>query len=323
MATVVPHEIKTWIYQHAGLLRRISIVAIIASVLLIAWAAPIVRIVRGLESRSRELGPWQPVVFVAAYTVFTIFSLPVWLMPFLAGGLFGTLWGTLVSSASCVISAAITFLIARYFRRTSLCKYLDASPRMRALEKTIAESDWKVIAALRLSHFLTFGLQNYALGLTEVRFRTFLLATWIVTLPGTLFQAYLGHLGFSSVDVWQDQSAADWQVWSMRLGGLVIIGAAVAYIGYLGRTVYRDALEAKLNERLKAEESDPARAVSWPWGVTVLAVFATLMLTLAVWTAFRRDVLRERGSQAFSMSGPLAIGDACSLSIGKGPRILS
>jgi uncharacterized membrane protein YdjX (TVP38/TMEM64 family) len=301
MATASLEPLQTWINRRAWLLRRVAIFSIVGSILLILWSVPIKSLVQRLEVLSQAMGFWAPVAFVATFTALTVFSLPVWPMPFLAGAMFGTVWGTVVASASCVVAASATFLLARYLGRTSLRDYLEASPRMRALEKTVAVSNWKVIAAVRLSHFLPFGLQNYALGLTEARFKTFVVTTWLVTLPGTLFQAYLGHLGFTSVDAWQQQSAESWQVWGMRLGGLLIIAAAVAYVGYLGRSVYRRELQSQLEKRLQSEV-DGTHNHSWPWGLTLLIAFAAVMVMLAAWSVIQRDELRDYANREVAVS---------------------
>ena len=45
---------------------------------------------------------------------------------------------------------------------------------------------------MRLSPVFPFNLLNYALALTRVSFRDYVLASWIGMLPGTLLYVYLG-----------------------------------------------------------------------------------------------------------------------------------
>jgi uncharacterized membrane protein YdjX (TVP38/TMEM64 family) len=47
---------------------------------------------------------------------------------------------------------------------------------------------------LRLSPLVPFNLLNYALGLSPVRLRDYVLASWLGMMPGTLLYVYLGTL---------------------------------------------------------------------------------------------------------------------------------
>jgi uncharacterized membrane protein YdjX (TVP38/TMEM64 family) len=221
-------------------------------------------------------------------------------MPFLAGGLFGPVWGTFAASGSCVLSAAITFWIAGLLGRTRWRRVLERSPRMRALESTIQSADWKIVAAVRLSHFLPFGMQNYAFGLTSIRFRTFVLTTWLVTLPGTALQVYLGHLGFTSLDAWRESSLADWQTWAMRLGGLAVIAAAAGYVGRLAHSIYRQSVRKQLEREVESEQNADAAQDGWPVGTLALIALSVVSVALAVGTYAQQDDIRayfERSTQ--------------------------
>jgi hypothetical protein len=162
---------------------------------------------------------------------------------------------------------------------------------MRALERIVEASNWRIVAAVRLSHFLTFGMQNYAFGFTKINMGTFLFATWAVTMPGTLLQVYLGDLGFTGVDSAQVVSA-DWQQWALKIAGLAVIAAAVAYLGYQGRLIYREAVAERLDQALQSETSKQSDD-RVPWGTVVLVVVALSMTATAIWSAVERESLRR------------------------------
>jgi uncharacterized membrane protein YdjX (TVP38/TMEM64 family) len=282
-----------WVRRAAGLVIVISLAAII-------WAMPTKPLAEGLRHWSEGLGTGGVVFYLGAFVVFTIFSIPVWPLPFLAGALYGTLGGIAIASTSIAAAGTVTFWISRFLRRTWLRDYLEASPRMRALEKVVERSDWKAVAAIRFSHILTFGMQNYAFGLTQIGYRTFVVTTILATFPGTLLQVYLGHLGFSSVSAWRSEAAPEWQSWILRIGGLVVMAAAVLYIGHLWRTVYRNAVEQQLQKELEAQtatESDEGR-----WWTLVLLVLAMGFAGAAVWAVVQRDVLRGYVEQRLAAS---------------------
>jgi uncharacterized membrane protein YdjX (TVP38/TMEM64 family) len=245
-----------------------------------------------LQNRAGENLVQTALLFVAIHVFFTTFLIPVWPLPFLAGAVFGVLKGTVVASTGCVTAAAATFLLARAIGRTALRGFLERAPRLRAVEKTVGEAGWKVVAAVRVSHFLTFGMQNYALGLTRIGLGTFMLATWGATLPGIALQAYVGHLGFTSVEAWQQTSPAAWRWWAFRAGGLLVLAAAVAYLARLSRSLYRDSLKAQLEVQLEREQaSQPDRK---PFMATrLLWLLACVSLLVAVGSVLARDSLRQ------------------------------
>lgn len=278
-------EWRRWLF-------RASMTVIVASAVAIIWALPVHEFALALRNWAESMGPWAAIVFAIAFVLMSVFSIPVWPMPFIAGAVLGTLGGWLTASISCTLGAAVNFGIARWIGRSRFREYLERSPRLRALEKTVASESWKVVAAVRLSHFLTFGMQNYAFGLTRIAFLPYILATWAVTLPGIFLQSYLGDLGFTSMESWQSQGATDWQSWSLRIGGLLAIAGAVAYLGYFMRRAYRDAIEEQLQHELEIETArDHRRAPSWP--AFTAAVCAILLAGMAVWSVIERESIRR------------------------------
>lgn len=278
---------------------RASFVVVLLAFLAVLWVLPITPVAAALQRTAEDLGPWSFVLFILVNVLLGVFSLPVWPMPFVAGALFGVLWGSVVASFSCVLTAAITFLIARMIGKFKLRDWLEASPRMRALENTVRAGSWKVVVAVRLAHFLPFGMQNYGFGLTRISLRTFLLTTWIVTLPGTILQVWLGHLGFTSLEGWQDAASADWTTWGMRIAGVVGLGIAVVYLGWLLKRVYTRNVASELEEQLKVETKGEGASSSSVW----LPVFALVVAAGAAWSVVERDAVRgfvERQFQAES-----------------------
>src|SRR5260370_29111326 len=64
--------------------------------------------------------------------------------------------------------------------------------RFCALDPAVAAGGFKIVLLTRLSPLFPFTLLNYAFGLTKVRFRDYVLASWIGMLPGTVMYVYLG-----------------------------------------------------------------------------------------------------------------------------------
>jgi uncharacterized membrane protein YdjX (TVP38/TMEM64 family) len=62
----------------------------------------------------------------------------------------------------------------------------------RGIDAAIAKEGLKVVLLLRLSPLVPYNALNYALALTGVRFRDYVLGSWIGMLPGTVLYIWLG-----------------------------------------------------------------------------------------------------------------------------------
>ncbi len=138
-------------------------------------------------------GVWGPVVFIAGYAVATIAAVPGALLTLAAGAIFGVLSGVIYVFIGAVIGSALAFLVARYLARPAVERRLTADPRFDQIDRAVAREGRKIVFLLRLSPVLPFNALNYALGLTRVRFRDYLIAS-LGMLPGTVLYVYSGRV---------------------------------------------------------------------------------------------------------------------------------
>src|SRR4029450_2446726 len=101
--------------------------------------------------------------------------------------------GTLFVFAGAVLGASLAFLIARYLARAAIERRLAGNERFTAIDGAVARQGRKIVFLLRLSPVFPFNLLNYALGLTNVRFVDYVVAS-IGIIPGTLLYVYYGKL---------------------------------------------------------------------------------------------------------------------------------
>jgi uncharacterized membrane protein YdjX (TVP38/TMEM64 family) len=139
------------------------------------------------------LGLWGPAVFVAAYAAATVAFLPGSLLTLAAGAVFGLVEGTLLVFIAATLGAGLAFLVSRHLARAAVERRLAGNPRFGAIDRAVAREGRKIVFLLRLSPVFPFNLLNYALGLTRVRFRDYLIAS-VGMLPGTLLYVYTGAL---------------------------------------------------------------------------------------------------------------------------------
>ena len=139
------------------------------------------------------LGLWGPAVFGTAYAVATLAFVPGSLLTLAAGAIFGVIEGTLLVFVAATLGAGLAFLVSRHLARTAIEHRLAGNEKFAAIDRAVATEGRKIVLLLRLSPVFPFNLLNYALGLTQVRFRDYMLAS-VGMLPGTLLYVYTGAL---------------------------------------------------------------------------------------------------------------------------------
>jgi uncharacterized membrane protein YdjX (TVP38/TMEM64 family) len=64
--------------------------------------------------------------------------------------------------------------------------------QFRKIDDGVERQGWRMLMITRLVPIFPFNLQNYAYGLTKIRFPTYVLVSWICMLPGTAAYVQLG-----------------------------------------------------------------------------------------------------------------------------------
>ena len=145
-----------------------------------------------IKTWVESFGVIAPLVYIGLYLISTVFFLPGTPVTVLAGFVFGPLWGVLYASIASIISVACTFLIARYVARDLVEGWVKGNAQFQKIDEQVEEQGWRILMFTRLVPIFPFNLQNYAYGLTKIRFSTFVLTSAIFMLPGTIALVLLG-----------------------------------------------------------------------------------------------------------------------------------
>jgi uncharacterized membrane protein YdjX (TVP38/TMEM64 family) len=195
----------------------------------------------GLVARVEALGPWAPAAFVAGYAVAVVAFVPASLLTLAAGAVFGVARGTLLVAAGATLGASAAFLLARYAARDAVARRLADRPRFAALDRAVGAEGRKLVFLLRLSPVFPFGLLNYALGLTRVRFVDYLIAS-VGMLPGTLLYVYSGKVAGDVATLAAGAAPARGTAHYVVLGlGLVATALVTMRVTRLARRALADA----------------------------------------------------------------------------------
>lgn len=131
---------------------------------------------------------------VLAYSLYVVISivgsvvlaLPGVLFAIAAGTIFGPWLGTLLCWLSMSVGAWGSFIIGRYFLKDTLKPKLAKSKALNSLLFEGAhKSDVYLLAITRLIPLFPFNLQNFAYGITDIKFIPYAVYSALFILPGT------------------------------------------------------------------------------------------------------------------------------------------
>ena len=124
--------------------------------------------------------------FVLSAVGCVVLALPGILFAVVAGVIFGPWLGTLLCWLSMSIGAWASFLVGRYFLKDALKPKLAKN---KALNNLLFEgahkSDVYLLAVTRLVPVFPFNLQNFAYGITDIKFIPYAVYSALFILPGT------------------------------------------------------------------------------------------------------------------------------------------
>jgi len=176
-----------------------------------------------------ELGPSGAVIFVAIYVVATVLFIPGSVLTLGAGAAFGVVWGSVYVSIASTLGATCAFLVGRYLARAAIARKIEGNERFAAIDKAVANEGWKIVGLTRLSPVFPFTLLNYAFGLTQVKLRDFVLASWIGMMPGTVMYVYLGSLAKAATGE-RTRTTGEWVLYGVGLLATVVVTIFVTRI---------------------------------------------------------------------------------------------
>jgi uncharacterized membrane protein YdjX (TVP38/TMEM64 family) len=144
-----------------------------------------------IEMFLSRFGKFGPLVYILLLAVAVVISqIPNVPLAIAAGMLFGTFRGGLYTLAGGMLGAVACFYIARSIGVTAIRKIFGKIPCFsdRCKEKHLM----LLIFLSRLIPFFSFDLISYCAGLTNIRAKTFIVATFLGMVPMTFLFTHLG-----------------------------------------------------------------------------------------------------------------------------------
>jgi uncharacterized membrane protein YdjX (TVP38/TMEM64 family) len=189
-----------------------------------------------------DLGFWGPFAFIVLYVVATVGFLPGSIVTLGAGVVFGVVEGSLYVFIGAMLGATAAFIVGRYIARDWVAGKIAGNQRFKAIDDAIGREGRKIIFLIRLSPAFPFNLLNYALGLTRVSLKDYVLGTTGI-IPGTIMYVYLGSLAGSLAMIGAGETPSNlWIQWTIRIVGFIATVAVTVYVTRIARKALREAV---------------------------------------------------------------------------------
>ncbi len=138
-----------------------------------------------LGARAKELGEWAPYAFVAGYALLAGLGFPALALSTLGGLLFGAWLGTALNIAGATAGASLAFLFSRFLLKNFFARRFGGAEWYLRFNAGIRANGFNYMLFVRLIPLFPFNGINFAAGLSQIRYREFLLGTVIGIAPHT------------------------------------------------------------------------------------------------------------------------------------------
>lgn len=223
--------------------RRIGLLLILVAMCVAATQSGVpvrertVQFVELLQAQGDAGLVWLALAYIPASLLF----FPAALLTLGGSFAFGIAKTLIAVSLGSTLGATAAFFAGRTFLRQFVEHKVVSDARFRSLDHAVARQGFKIVLLTRLSPVLPFNLLNYAFGLTKVRPRDFILASWIGMFPGTLMYVSIGSAAKNLSDVFSGQTESSLEQKLLFAVGLLATLIVSVVLARIARRALSDA----------------------------------------------------------------------------------
>jgi uncharacterized membrane protein YdjX (TVP38/TMEM64 family) len=178
-------------------------------------------------------GYFSIIIFLFLYVIANVLLTPSYPFVFASGIIFGMFWGTVISLIGEVCSATVNFFLGRKVEKAFFVHKIH-DKKIQFVKKYIEKHDFVFILITRYLGFY-FDIVSYAAGMTRIKYKHFLIATFIGFLPYILIYVYAGN---QLMDI-----RSSGFVYSIVIFKLILVGTFV--LGYIIYELMKKVRNAK------------------------------------------------------------------------------
>lgn len=151
---------------------------------------------KDIQAYVSSFGKLAPLVYIIMFALVPLTLFPDSVLAIGGGLIFGLAKGYIYTLIGALIGASLSFYISRKLGRNFVKKL--TKEKLDGIESMINSKGFFVVLMLRLIPLFPFDIISYGAGLTSIKYKDFLLATIIGTIPGILV---FTNIGAQSVNI--------------------------------------------------------------------------------------------------------------------------
>lgn len=149
-----------------------------------------------IQKYVSSYGKFAPIIYIIMFALVPLTLFPDSILAIGGGLIFGLTKGYIYTLIGALLGASLSFYISRKLGRNFVKKL--TKEKLDTIEKMINDKGFFVVLILRLVPLFPFDIISYGAGLTSIKFRDFIFATIIGTIPGILV---FTNIGAQSVNI--------------------------------------------------------------------------------------------------------------------------
>jgi len=193
-----------------------------------------------IESASwfPENGALGIILWLLLYVILALLVVPASFHKFISGVLFGFWGGWAIAFIGSCLGAIMPFLLTKKYLRRWVDVKMENKPTLRALKKAVSEDGFRCVFLTRVSLVIPYPVLNFGFGVTDVKFRDYLLGSVGMIVPSALY----AYWGSKAADLSVAMSEGrDWTYWAAVTGSIILTIWIIVYLRRL--TLAHIALE--------------------------------------------------------------------------------
>jgi len=135
-------------------------------------------------------GDFAPIVFIILFTIVPLTLFPDALLAIAGGLIFGLYEGSIYIMIGALFGATLSFYISRFYG--SWLKNKLKNEKFLDIDNSIKKNGFLIIFLLRLVPLVPFDIISYSAGFSSIKYKDFILATFIGIIPGVVVYANIG-----------------------------------------------------------------------------------------------------------------------------------
>ena len=182
------------IVLRAGLALLLAALVVAGIVVVRLWPDLVWRVIDRMGVFERDMGAAGWLLAALIQVLIALCGiLPASVGALAAGLVYGIAGGFVLSAIGTLTGAVLAFGLTRTLFRPLIARTLRRRPQFGRLDGAVAGDGWRLVCLLRVSPVMPFAVTSYALGLTSLGFRSYVIGT-LASLPALLGYVVLGHL---------------------------------------------------------------------------------------------------------------------------------